>query len=95
MSNLKIGNYVRFNYEGSELIETFEEYMLQEGYLYKNLELWKPKVGEWCWFYSKSNSRPHIDKFKEMKDSFYKSEYWTDYFTNCAPFIGELPEILK
>jgi len=58
-------------------------------------ELWQPKEGEWCWFYSELNERPYIDKFITMKGDYYKTLWWNDNFQFCEPFIGELPSFLK
>jgi hypothetical protein len=59
------------------------------------VELWNPKPGEWCWFYSKLNDRPYLDRFSCMDGDRFTAEYWHDPFEFCEPFIGELPNFCK
>lgn len=60
-------------------------------------ERWKPKPGEWCWFWDNEyrcavlNIFVGIEADKQFK---YISKTGTSY-ENCAPFTGELPPHLK
>ena len=69
-------------------------------------ELWQPKVGEWCWFWSKSFPKPQLLPFRSyFRNDFYSTEYGVtifnevlckcNYFDYCEPFIGQLPTNLK
>lgn len=61
-------------------------------------EKWQPKPGEWCWFWENHNSKVAvIAKFVEILNKKYRAEICGQlvYYTNCAPFTGELPEHLK
>ena len=58
-------------------------------------EAWKPKPGEWCWFWS-GNGVVVIDQFVEflLPSGNYKTKTGC-WYRNCAQFTGELPEHLK
>lgn len=56
-------------------------------------EAWKPKPGDWCWFYE-NPKYAIIDRFKEMNENLYRNISGYTY-SNCAQFVGELPEHLK
>ena len=60
-------------------------------------EAWRPKVGEWCWFWDNPTHSARIGKFAG-----YDENMGYPYLTSigsrwmyCAQFIGELPEHLK
>lgn len=56
-------------------------------------ELWKPKQGEWCWFFYEEDTHGVIGRY-----GYPHHEYSGDYQDNCdnyEPFIGELPSFLK
>ena len=61
------------------------------------LELWQPKVGEWCWFWNVTNfDAPTLSKFYGMQDKLFKCTNSKQYlFTHCEPFIGQLPTSIK
>ena len=56
------------------------------------VELWKPKVGEWCWFWNQSDINlsisPHIGQYGNLS-------YSLEFYDNCEPFIGQLPTFIK
>ena len=56
------------------------------------LELWHPKVGEWCWFWNQSDINlsisPHIGQYGNLS-------YSLEFYDNCEPFIGQLPTFIK
>ena len=70
--------------------------------LITDLKLWKPKPGEWCWFMNKDRI-PTLSQFVEFHEDInkYFATYpnkpnsFGAYYTNCEPFIGELPSDLK
>ena len=61
------------------------------------IEHWKPREGEWCWFWN-DNNMPVVRKFKELLCTHYKYSPYIDahfkhqYYSNCEPFIGTLPQ---
>ena len=71
-----------------------------------DIELWQPKLGEWCWFWSKSFPKPQLLPFRSyFKNNFYSTEYGVtifngvlcecNYFDYCEPFIRQLPTHIK
>lgn len=59
-------------------------------------EPWKPKPGEWCWFWDQCDEKESavLRKFKHSSNYRYTDEKGVDW-QNCAPFTGELPLHLK
>ena len=64
------------------------------------LELWQPKVGEWCWFWNRD--KPNKPKLKQLYSINYEHDvHWTyktidcKTYQHCEPFIGQLPTHLK
>ena len=55
---------------------------------------WKPKEGEWCWFWDDSSDGVALLRFKTMDGNEFVSDN-DAVWENCAPFVGELPEHLK
>lgn len=65
-----------------------------------SFELWKPKVGEWCWFWNKLSNHmqdiPQLLQFKSIDN--HVRPYLTSpngRFGYCEPFIGTLPQELQ
>lgn len=61
------------------------------------LEEWKPKANEVCWFYNTYHYRPKIGKFKETYiDDITKSNVYVDDeamgWNKCVPFTTDIPE---
>lgn len=57
-----------------------------------NLRHWKPKIGEYCWFWDVDDTIPQLLQFSYYKPDNaypYRSEF--SYFMYCEPFIGQLP----
>ena len=78
--------------------------LLADFYESKEIELWQPKEGEWCWFFdSTSKEVPILAQFDYMSDHIYitteiqipfSGEESSAYgFNSCIPFIGQLPII--
>jgi hypothetical protein len=74
------------------------------------VELWKPKEGEWCWFRSESMPKyiQVLAQFKEVYNEvdhirycvMYKQEDVEEgvisiHYSECEPFIGQLPSFIK
>ncbi len=76
------------------IIESIDKEVILDGKFLK-IELWQPKLGEWCWFYSKhTNIAPVLRKFEyKHNNSFYTNDEMI--FTGCEPFIGNLPNFIK
>jgi len=58
----------------------------------KSLKLWKPKQGEWCWFWDENSKSlmksPLIGRYGELS--------WTlEYYDFCEPFCGSLPSLVR
>ena len=66
--------------------------------LVKDLELWEPKLGEWCWFWN-FNEMPTLEQFSKYHNlDDHLGNYETlavKLYQHCEPFIGELPTYLK
>ena len=100
MTNFKPGDWVHIPSLNTEPVQYYSDLC------HLGLELWQPKVGEWCWFWSKSFPKPQLLPFRSyFKNSFYSTEYGVtifnevlykcNYFDYCEPFIGQLPTHLK
>mgnify|MGYP006935354423 CR=1 FL=1 len=99
MSKFKVGDWV-YDYYGN-LIQVDEFSILKEDEL-ENFKLWQPQDGEWCWFWDKDTpfpERPFIDRHcGDYCGESYISETkfsGNSYWTNCEPFIGEIPNFIK
>lgn len=61
-------------------------------------EAWKPKQGEWCWFWDDNTNGCAV--LSMLKSYHAESAYAFETavgsrYKNCAPFTGELPPHLK
>lgn len=63
--------------------------------LITDLKLWKPKPGEWCWFWNNSDKIKYsnLSQFVDMYNNKFRTE--DTIYDNCAPFTEELPPHLK
>lgn len=61
----------------------------------RDLELWKPKPGEWCWFWKShpANEVPVLHQFNHMDYQYHTKQ--DGCFNKCEPFIGTLPQELQ
>jgi hypothetical protein len=67
--------------------------------------LWEPIEKEWCWFWDDKLKNRQLLQFKnKWRNRYYTTTdgvtltehgklVYTDYFTHCEPFIGELPRL--
>ena len=62
----------------------------------KEFRLWKPQVGEWCWFYSECTF-PTIGRYLGSTPDglHYMKEYPLDLWEKVEPFIGKVPSWIK
>lgn len=61
-------------------------------------EAWKPKPGEWCWFWDQGDSCVSFVSIFKSYDADRIHPYMTAVnirYQYCAPFTGELPLHLK
>lgn len=114
MTNLKIGDFViasdvcnkskkytvisRIKKIRRRLYYTFA---LSNGEFSRYVEVWKPKEGEYCWFYN-SKTEYHFGKLQSANigiDGLSTTEYYPQEvykrFDFCEPFTGEIPTFLK
>ena len=59
-------------------------------------KLWKPKQGDWCWFYDNKYDVPEIGQY-DCVDTISKCYVNTrgPMRYHIEPFIGELPSLLR
>lgn len=60
-----------------------------------NIEPWKPKPDEWCWFYMKSSTRAILAKYDCTFNDKQVRDHTGEIYNHCEPFIGTLPSQLK
>jgi hypothetical protein len=66
------------------------------------IEVWEPKLGEWCWFWNNNtetddtseNIRAHGSIYSGMNDTHFKS-IDDCIWDNCVKYASMLPEHLK
>ena len=95
-----------------EILIQFLKLKSKETVLYSDeVQLWQPKVGEWCWFWNKCmdiDQSPRLAQFhlivEELQKpmdfpAFYQIKYKATklgyLYDFCEPFIGQLPTHLK
>ena len=65
----------------------------------RDVELWQPKVGEWCWFKDEKNTIGSLTQLVGIEEDGtyygYSSCGIPDKAPCVEPFIGELPSFLK
>ena len=105
-SSLRIIKQVTAVAEGCDTVTVGDKKVGINVMLITDLKLWKPKPGEWCWFWSKSFPKPQLLPFRSyFRNSFYSTECGVtifngvlcecNYFDYCEPFIGQLPTFIK
>lgn len=82
------------------IADGYDEIYGQQGWTIDEVELWKPNVGEWCWFSGGCYGIPTVLKFlKQNSDTRYygylHDKFDLKVFSHCEPFIGELPSFIK
>lgn len=65
---------------------------------FTNLKYWQPKLGEWCWFKSASDSAEfgeYVGKTEHGKYQMRPNSVTCIFnYSYCEPFIGTLPSFL-
>jgi hypothetical protein len=58
------------------------------------VEVWKPKKGEVCWFWDDGDygHGPRVRRFEQNSGSMFVDMEENSHWNFCAPFTGELPE---
>ena len=105
----KVGDWIRSR-DGLDISKVTEDTLrfYKDGFnveLEDEWELWAPVDGEWCWFWY-TNCSPTLAQYVDFDgDEFIANvfssnhknnrRHRTEYYPNCAPFIGALPDYLK
>ena len=105
----EIGQILQEDYKGKGLYKISNTHALkcEVGTSAKDLTIWVPKSGEWCWFWDYDN-QPAIGKSNGVTPSsencdFYMGNTSHPYniphlfqgFVFCEPYIGQLPSVIK
>lgn len=68
-------------------------------YTADKLTPWKPKVGEYCWFWNDGQAIPNLREFERVKGRYQVKDIGllSDFYgyAYCEPFINDLPTKLK
>ena len=104
----KVGDWVCFNNKVMKVTDGTSPIGLialnndGNAYMSKDLSLWQPKPGEWCWFYQSKREIPILGNLKYFSDkdgfcaySTPKASISVKYFKHCEPFLGQLPTNLQ
>lgn len=90
MQSFKVGDWIT---DGIEVWQHKENCRVKNQ---TSWTLWKPKLGEWCWFLN-NNREPVLKQFLQMcpiVPTNYISKQGT-ISGSVEPFIGQLPSFLK
>ena len=92
----EIGQILQEDYKGKGLYKISNTHALkcEVGTSAKDLTIWVPKSGEWCWFWVDGQDYPDLRKLN--KTDKHTSPYITipiDRYKFCEPFIGNLPTL--
>ena len=105
----KVGDWVTCETGGTNPYKIINENILKycTNGSRKNVKLWQPEEGEWCWFYFSESVSDHncltLGKFigfrNKESNALFLEYYDTDnnIFASdmCEPFIGNLPSFIK
>ena len=94
-SSLRIIKQVTAVAEGCDTVTVGDKKVGINVMLITDLKLWKPKPGEWCWFWNNSDKIKYsnLSQFVDMYNNKFRTE--DTIYDNCAPFTEELPPHLK
>ena len=107
MSSFKVGDLITIS-GGKPWKATEDEVRIYRGKEDEDIKLWRPKEGEWCWFWNNSKDLT-LQKFWKIEQEYFisffcdknKSDGLVFYnvteknFKYCEPFVGELPSLLR
>lgn len=86
MNSFKLGDWVEIPSLSTKPVQ------YRSDLCHLGLELWQPKVGEWCWFWNSADIElsisPHLGQYGNLS-------YSLEFYENCEPFIGQLPTFIK
>ena len=99
----EIGQILQEDYKGKGLYKISNTHALkcEVGTSAKDLTIWVPKKGDWCWF-SIKNRIPTIGQFLSIEadgNRKYSATFpntphpFITYYDYCEPFIGNLPTL--
>ena len=104
----KVGDWVTHGKELHQILEVEKGYVkasnlgeLSNCWINESkFNLWKPKVGEWCWFWCHNTDVPNFMMFSHItEDNLYVGNVCKGgadiEFDYCEPFIGKLPSFIK
>ena len=92
----EIGQILQEDYKGKGLYKISNTHALkcEVGTSAKDLTIWAPKKGDWCWFWVDGQDCPDLRKLN--KTDKHTSPYITipiGRYKFCEPFIGNLPTL--
>ena len=102
----KVGDWVTHGKELHQILEVEKGYVkasnlgeLSNCWINESkFNLWKPKEGEWCWFWDddflSDNSTPILGKFEAKTKHGYRQHANYCFYQHCEPFIGNLPSFI-
>ena len=98
MRKLTIGDWVTCETGGTNPYKIINENILKycTNGSRKNVELWFPSKGDWCWF-SRKGELPTIGQYKDTTSTgyFLMKKHQSKLWTSIEPFIGNLPSFIK
>jgi hypothetical protein len=82
--------------EGIRAFTKFGQFTYDKDSEYDLVEVWEPRVGEWCWFYdAKDQTSAFLSKFVEIsKDGKFVSDNHSKWKC-CSKFTKDFPEHLN
>ena len=97
----EIGQILQEDYKSKGLYKISNTHALkcEVGTSAKDLTIWVPKKGDWCWFWNK-NGIPTIGQFLSIEtdgNRKYSATFpntphpFITYYDYCEPFLGQLP----
>jgi len=98
----KVGDWVTCEMGGTKPYKIINETILKycTNGSRKNVKLWEPQKGEWCWFYELENN-PILARYNKFINGEYEAlaidpnRRLLGHFGFCEPFIGQLPSFVK
>ena len=95
----EIGQILQEDYKGKGLYKISNTHALkcEVGTSAKDLTIWAPKKGDWCWFWNETLKTPMLLQFERFcSTGLYKYDANNGRnYQYCEPFLGKLPTKLK
>lgn len=89
---------LKVKYVDEEVIEYFDTTLYQYFSNNPKIELWEPKIGEWCWFISVHDTFELMKFAGMLSEKRYQAEtiHGGIYnYSRCEPFVGKLPTYIQ